>query len=179
MKAYAARYAPEEFEVVALEKTFQGPIVNPAIGAALAHPFRRVESPAFCGRRSFCFPACERNRFDPNKPRKTGRTAWRSLVQEVANEAGEDAAKRAESARGDSEVARARAMEVFIGANGTRLRFHDLRHQAIAEFAETRATDATMMALAGHMSREMLEHYSHVRMAAKREALDKLPEALN
>ena len=30
MKAYAARYAAEEFEVVALEKTFQGPIVNPA-----------------------------------------------------------------------------------------------------------------------------------------------------
>ena len=34
MKAYAARYAAEEFEVVALEKTFQGPIVNPATGAA-------------------------------------------------------------------------------------------------------------------------------------------------
>lgn len=30
------------------------------------------------------------------------------------------------------------------------------------------------MAVAGHMSREMLEHYSHVRMAAKRTALDKL-----
>jgi len=35
-----------------------------------------------------------------------------------------------------------------------------------------------MMALAGHMSREMLEHYSHVRMAAKREALDKLSTGL-
>src|ERR1039458_9156578 len=34
MKAYAARYAAEEFEVVALEETFQGPIVNPATGAA-------------------------------------------------------------------------------------------------------------------------------------------------
>jgi hypothetical protein len=34
MKAYAARYAAEEFEVVALEKTFQGPIINPATGAA-------------------------------------------------------------------------------------------------------------------------------------------------
>jgi hypothetical protein len=38
--------------------------------------------------------------------------------------------------------------------------------------------DATLMALAGHMSREMLEHYSHVRMAAKREALDKLAGGL-
>jgi len=34
MKAYASRYAAEDFEVVALEKTFEGPIVNPATGAA-------------------------------------------------------------------------------------------------------------------------------------------------
>ena len=34
MKGYAARYPTEEFEVVALEKTFEGPIVNPATGAA-------------------------------------------------------------------------------------------------------------------------------------------------
>ncbi len=34
MSAYAARYAVEEFEIVALEKTFEGPIINPATGAA-------------------------------------------------------------------------------------------------------------------------------------------------
>jgi hypothetical protein len=28
------------------------------------------------------------------------------------------------------------------------------------------------MAIAGHVSRKMLEHYSHIRMAAKRTALD-------
>lgn len=56
------------------------------------------------------------------------------------------------------------------------LRFHDLRHQAITELAEAGASDATMMAVAGHMSRRMLEHYSHVRMAAKRTALDKLAD---
>lgn len=33
MKGYAARYPKEEFEVVALERTFHGPIVNPATGA--------------------------------------------------------------------------------------------------------------------------------------------------
>ena len=27
------------------------------------------------------------------------------------------------------------------------------------------------MSIAGHMSRKMLEHYSHVRMAAKRQAV--------
>lgn len=58
------------------------------------------------------------------------------------------------------------------------LRFHDLRHQAITEMAETGASDATLMAIAGHMSRRMMEHYSHVRMAAKRDALDKLSGGL-
>jgi hypothetical protein len=44
--------------------------------------------------------------------------------------------------------------------------------------AEAGASDATLMAVAGHMSRRMLEHYSHVRMAAKRTALDKLESGL-
>jgi len=34
MRGYAEHYSTEEFEIVALEKTFQGPIVNPATGAA-------------------------------------------------------------------------------------------------------------------------------------------------
>ncbi len=34
MKGYAFRYPAEEFEVIALEKAFEGPIVNPATGAA-------------------------------------------------------------------------------------------------------------------------------------------------
>jgi len=44
--------------------------------------------------------------------------------------------------------------------------------------AEAGASDATLMAVAGHMSRRMLEHYSHVRMAAKRSALEKLESGL-
>ena len=69
-----------------------------------------------------------------------------------------------------------RSLTKAAGLRG--LRFHDLRHQAITELAEAGASDATMMALAGHMSREMLEHYSHVRMEAKRTALDKLESGL-
>ena len=34
MRGYAARYPVEEFEVVAIEKTFEGGIINPATGAA-------------------------------------------------------------------------------------------------------------------------------------------------
>ena len=56
------------------------------------------------------------------------------------------------------------------------LRFHDLRHHAITELAESQASDATIMAIAGHVSRQMLEHYSHVRLDLKRKALDALSE---
>jgi hypothetical protein len=34
------------------------------------------------------------------------------------------------------------------------------------------------MAVSGHMSRRILEHYSYVRMASKRTALDKLESGL-
>jgi integrase len=96
------------------------------------------------------------------------------LVEETVKRASENAAKEAERSGGDAAVARKKAVLPFIAEGGTRLRFHDVRHQAITELGEGGPSDAAMMALAGHMSREMLEHYSHVRMAAKREALDKL-----
>jgi integrase len=54
------------------------------------------------------------------------------------------------------------------------LRFHDLRHHAITELAESLASDQTIMSIAGHVSRQMLEHYSHVRLKKKRHALDAL-----
>lgn len=53
-------------------------------------------------------------------------------------------------------------------------RFHDLRHCAITSLAESGAADSTIMAIAGHVSRRMLERYSHVRMEAKRTAMESL-----
>ena len=53
-------------------------------------------------------------------------------------------------------------------------RFHDLRHCAITQLAESGAPDSTIMAIAGHVSRRMLERYSHVRMEAKRKAVEAL-----
>ncbi|HUB02263.1 MAG TPA: tyrosine-type recombinase/integrase, partial [Terriglobales bacterium] len=53
-------------------------------------------------------------------------------------------------------------------------RFHDLRHCAITQLAENGASDSTIMAIAGHVSRRMLERYSHVRMEAKRTAMEAL-----
>jgi integrase len=54
------------------------------------------------------------------------------------------------------------------------LRFHDLRHCAITQLAENGTSDSTIMAIAGHVSRRMLERYSHVRMEAKRRAMEAL-----
>jgi integrase len=53
-------------------------------------------------------------------------------------------------------------------------RFHDLRHCAITQLAENGASDSTIMAIAGHVSRRMPERYSHVRMEAKRKAMEVL-----
>ena len=51
-------------------------------------------------------------------------------------------------------------------------RWHDNRHTLITELAESGAGDETIMQIAGHVSRKMLRHYSHIRMNAKRAALD-------
>lgn len=50
-------------------------------------------------------------------------------------------------------------------------RLHDLRHTFVSRLAEGQAPDQTIMALAGHMSRKMMERYSHVRNEAKRNAV--------
>lgn len=57
---------------------------------------------------------------------------------------------------------------------GVQCRLHDLRHTAITKLAESGASDSTIMALAGHLSRTMLERYSHIRMNAKRQAVEAL-----
>jgi integrase len=55
---------------------------------------------------------------------------------------------------------------------GLKLRFHDLRVTAITKLSEGQASDQVIMSIAGHVSRRMLEHYSKVRLDAKRAALE-------
>jgi len=55
---------------------------------------------------------------------------------------------------------------------GVKGRWHDNRHTLITELAESGAGDQTIMDIAGHVSKRMLEHYSHIRMQAKRTALE-------
>lgn len=54
---------------------------------------------------------------------------------------------------------------------GVVCRLHDLRHTFATGLAELGTPESTMLALMGHMSRAMLERYSHIRMAAKRAAV--------
>lgn len=53
-------------------------------------------------------------------------------------------------------------------------RIHDLRHHFISALAQTQTPDATIQAISGHLSRKMLDHYSHVRVDAKRLAVESL-----
>ena len=48
------------------------------------------------------------------------------------------------------------------------------RHTLVTELAESHAGDEVIMSIAGHVSRAMLSQYSHVRMEAKRRALDEV-----
>ena len=55
-------------------------------------------------------------------------------------------------------------------------RWHDNRHTLVTELAESGASDQTIMDIAGHVSKQMLKHYSHIRMEAKRTALESIVE---
>jgi integrase len=54
-------------------------------------------------------------------------------------------------------------------------RWHDNRHTFITDLAESgEASDETIRDIAGHVSKQMLKHYSHIRMQAKRRAVNAL-----
>jgi integrase len=61
---------------------------------------------------------------------------------------------------------------------GIKARRYDCRHTVITKLAEGESSDSTIMALAGHLSRKMLEHYSHIRMEAKRKAMESVRTAI-
>jgi hypothetical protein len=45
----------------------------------------------------------------------------------------------------------------------------------VTELSESDAGDGVIMSVAGHVLRAMLSRYSHVRIEAKRRALDEIP----
>jgi len=109
-----------------------------------------------------------KEKIDPTRAVKSWRTAWRRLTRAIqCPECGllQDAAVTCSGCKADTKDVKS----PFLG-----FRFHDLRHQAITELAESKASDQTIMGIAGHVSKKMLQHYSHVRIDAKRNALDAL-----
>jgi len=127
------------------------PLNQPAFEALAKWAGRLVEAKP----EDYVFPACEAagiEREHPDKERidpSKPITSWRSAWRA--------ALKRAE----------------------LQIRFHDLRHTCITKLAESQASEHTLMAIAGHVSRKMIEHYSHIRMEAKRAALDAIAKPVS
>ena len=87
------------------------------------------------------------------------------------------------STRGISVASRANGVS-NLTAKGVRIwrippQLSDLRHTCITKLAESQASEQTLMAIAGHVSRSMIEHYSHIRMEAKRAALDAIAKPIS
>jgi integrase len=118
----------------------------------------------------YVFPACEASHFDPKEPQRSWRTAWRNITRLI--QCPSCGKQQAPSETCGTPECKADLTEVKSPL--AELRFHDLRHHAITELAESQASDNTVMAIAGHVSSKMLAHYSHVRIQAKRTALDSL-----
>ena len=132
-----------------------------------SQPNRSVEP------KHYLFPACENNRIDPTRPQTSWRTAWRRLTRSVECPKCGFVQDPGETCQNDE--CKADIRNIKSPTDG--LRFHDLRHHAITELAESRASDQTIMAIAGHIDPKMLKLYSHVRTAAMRRAVDALTDS--
>src|SRR3989442_15401211 len=65
-----------------------------------------------------------------------------------------------------------KAWRISCKAAGVRYRPHDMRHTFISRLAENpNVSEQTIKALAEHVSRQMLEGYSHIRSEAKHAAI--------
>jgi integrase len=158
---------------VRLSKTEAGERVIPLNSDAMAaihELFKRAEVINGSELNHYVFPACENGKLDPTKPQETWRTAWRRLTRTIeCPTCGQlqDPGKTCCNEDCKTDISK-------VKSSTEGLRFHDLRHHAITELAESKASDQTIMAIAGHVSPKMLAHYSHVRLEARRKALDAL-----
>jgi integrase len=119
------------------------------------------------GPEHYVFPACQHGHLDPTRPQETFRTAWRNLTRAIQCPACGRLQKPEETCA-DTDC-KASIKDIKSPLAG--LRFHDLRHHAITELAESQVSDQTIMAIAGHVSQKMLARYSHVRSEARRQAV--------
>jgi integrase len=65
-----------------------------------------------------------------------------------------------------------RAWKYACAKAGAQYRWHDLRHSFVSRLAENPSvSEETIRALAGHVSKQMLQRYSHIRTHAKEAAI--------
>jgi len=138
--------------------------------AAMKELYRRAQRFRATEPDHYVFPACENGNIDATRPQEGWRTAWRHLTRAIRCPACDQLQNPADECRNEECKADIRKVKSPLAG----LRFHDLRHHAITELAESQASEQTIMAIAGHVSPKMLAHYSHVRLEAKRHALDAL-----
>jgi len=115
----------------------------------------------------YVFPSCEHGHVDPTRNQQSFRTAWRSLTRAIRCPTCSKSQRPGETCI--NRECRADIRGIRSPLDG--LRFHDLRHHAITELAESQVSDQTIMAIAGHVSQKMLARYSHVRTEARRQAV--------
>jgi integrase len=60
----------------------------------------------------------------------------------------------------------------------TRPRFHDLRHSTATVLNEAGVDETTRKSITGHMSKRMIDHYTHTSEGQKREAMNRLDAAM-
>src|SRR5260370_37508403 len=155
---------------VRVSKTDAGQRMIPINDAASEVILRlRQRAKGFNGaeKRHYVFPACEHGNVDPARHQKSFRTAWRNLTRAIQC----PACGKLQQPGNKCADKKCRAKIQGIKSQLAGLRFHDLRHLAITELAESQVSDQTIMAIAGHVSQKMLARYSHVRSEARRQAV--------
>jgi integrase len=73
-----------------------------------------------------------------------------------------------------------KAWKIANKAAGVHYRWHDCRHTFITRLAENaNVSEETIRSLAGHVSKKMLERYSHIRISARQAAIATLDHAVS
>ena len=110
--------------------------------------------------------------YDPNQHQVCWDTAWRSLTSAVHCPA--CGLLQGPADKCCSEKCNAHMKDVKSATEG--LRFHDLRHSFITDMVERGVPLGTIQAFVGHMSKRMLDHYTHISTGAARKAIELLDQ---
>jgi hypothetical protein len=89
-----------------------------------------------------------------------------------------DLVKRLRDVRRSKHETSHRVIPLNASAIEAVARMLELRHTVITELAEMGVADHGLESIGGHLSRRMLEHYSHIRIDATRQAFDALDAAV-